>query len=497
MECENGVLLVDEPTVSACAGRFDRVPIAWRLPWDGTDPVDWYAKLAATAPASFLLESDGRGRYTFFGRGGALVVGKDNVLTVTGGGMAARRRGNLLERLREVFAARRAPTLPGLPPFFGGFVGYVAYDAARAIERLPARAVDDLALPEVYLMEAREVVAVDHEARAVYLIVCADPAQRGEWAAARERLERLAACLDGPAAGRERLLEAWRPADAPPAPRYSFTRAGFEAAVRRVQDYIAAGDVFQVNLSVRRSQPLEVPPFAVYCALRRLNPSPYMGYLRFPDLEIVCGSPELLLRVTGEEVATRPIAGTRRRGRTPEEDEALARELLASEKERAEHVMLVDLQRNDLGRVAAYGTVRVDELMTVERYSHVMHLVSHVRGRRRPDADEIDCLRAVFPGGTITGAPKVRTMEIIEELEPVRRGPYTGSIGWFGYQGNMTLNIVIRTLVAKDGWAHVQAGAGIVIDSQPAAEYEECVNKAQALWQAVEESRAEVSTRGG
>ncbi|GAB6932084.1 aminodeoxychorismate synthase, component I [Calditerricola satsumensis] len=495
MEREDGVRLVDEPTDSLYAGRFTRVPVAWRLPWDGTDPLEWYGRLAAGAPASFLLDSGGRGRYTFFGRGEVLVVGKGDALTVTRGGVVARCRGNLLDRLREVLAARRAPTCPELPPFFGGFVGYVAYDVARAIERLPARAADDLALPEVYLMEAREVVAVDHEARAVYLIVCVNPAEPGGGAAARERLERLAARLERPAAAD--ALHSWRPADATSEVRHSFTRDGFEAAVRRVQDYIAAGDVFQVNLSVRRSQPLDVPPFAVYRTLRRLNPSPYMGYLRFPDLEIVCGSPELLVRVTGEEVATRPIAGTRRRGRTPEEDEALARELLASEKERAEHVMLVDLQRNDLGRVAVYGTVRVDELMVIERYSHVMHLVSHVRGRRRPDADLVDCLRAVFPGGTITGAPKVRTMEIIEELEPVRRGPYTGSIGWFGYQGDMTLNIVIRTLVAKDGWAHVQAGAGIVIDSQPAAEYEECLNKARALWQAVEESRAEVRARGG
>ncbi|RKQ83492.1 anthranilate synthase component I family protein, partial [Brockia lithotrophica] len=371
---------------------------------------------------------------------------------------------------------------------------YVAYDAARAIERLPVRAVDDLALPEVYLMETREVVAINHEARDVNLIVCADPAEPGGWTAARKRLERLAARLEQPAA--VDALYAWRPAAATLEPRYSFTRAGFEAAVRRVQDYIAAGDVYQVNLSVRRSQPLEVSPYAVYRVLRRLNPSPYMGYLRFPDLEIVCDSPELLVRVTDEELATRPIAGTRRRGWTSEEDEALERELLASEKERTEHAMLVDLVRNDLGRVAVYGTVRVDELMVVERYSHVMHLVSHVRGRRQPDASAVDVLRAVFPGGTITGAPKVRAMEIIEELEPVRRGPYTGSLGWFGYQGDITLNIVIRTLVAKDGWAHVQTGAGIVIDSQPAAEYEESLNKAEALWEAVEESLAEVGRRG-
>ncbi|HEY8343257.1 MAG TPA: aminodeoxychorismate synthase, component I [Calditerricola sp.] len=495
MEREHGVLLVDKPTVSLFAGRFARVPVVWRLPWDGTDPLEGYKRLAADAPASFFLESGGRGRYTFFGRGEALVVGKGDALKVTRGEVVARCYGNLFDRLREILAARRAPAWPELPPFFGGFVGYVAYDAVRAFERLPARAVDDLALPEVYLMEAREVVAVDHEARAVYLIVCVDPAEPGGWAAACERLARLAARLERPAA--PDALLSWRPAAGRSEARHSFTRDDFEAAVRRVQAYIAAGDVFQVNLSVRRSQPLDVPPFAVYRTLRRLNPSPYMGYLRFPELEIVCGSPELLVRVTGEEVATRPIAGTRRRGRTPEEDEALARDLLVSEKERAEHVMLVDLQRNDLGRVSVYGTVSVDELMVIERYSHVMHLVSHVRGRRRPDADLIDCLRAVFPGGTITGAPKVRTMEIIDELEPVRRGPYTGSIGWFGYQGDMTLNIVIRTLVAKDGWAHVQAGAGIVIDSQPAAEYEECLNKAQALWQAVEESRAEVCARGG
>ncbi len=262
-------------------------------------------------------------------------------------------------------------------------------------------------------------------------------------------------------------------------------------AVRRVQRYIAAGDVFQVNLSVRQSQPLVTHPFAVYKQLRMLNPSPYMAYLHTPEFQVVSGSPELLVRKRGWRLETRPIAGTRSRGRTAAEDEQIARKLLASEKERAEHAMLVDLERNDLGRVCAYGTVRVDEWMTVEKYSHVMHIVSHVSGTMTTEHDAFSVIRAMFPGGTITGAPKVRTMEIIEELEPVRRGLYTGSIGWIDFQGNMELNIAIRTMVVKDGLAHVQAGAGIVIDSNPEHEYKECLKKAAALWKAKELSEAE------
>ncbi|WP_316503402.1 MULTISPECIES: anthranilate synthase component I family protein [Paenibacillus] len=265
----------------------------------------------------------------------------------------------------------------------------------------------------------------------------------------------------------------------------AFTQKKFQQAVQAIQDYIRQGDVFQVNLSLRQEAPLSSSPEEVYEWLRRLNPSPYMGLLRSPGFALSSASPELLVKLHGDEVSARPIAGTRRRGHTPAEDDAMEAELRGSEKERAEHIMLVDLERNDIGRVAAYGTVHVPELMTVERYSHVMHLVSQVNGRLADEKDAYDVIAALFPGGTITGAPKVRTIEIIEELEPVRRGPYTGSMGWIDYSGNMELNIIIRTLVVQDGIGYIQTGAGIVIDSDPYREYRECHNKAKAIVKAV------------
>jgi para-aminobenzoate synthetase component 1 len=269
--------------------------------------------------------------------------------------------------------------------------------------------------------------------------------------------------------------------------RFSLPKPQYMDAVERIRDYIASGDVFQVNISVRQSKPLRAAPERVYEALRRLNPSPYMAFLRLPGGErIVSGSPELLVRLEHGRLSTRPIAGTRPRGKNDGEDVELRDELLLSEKERAEHIMLVDLERNDLGRISTFGTVRVKELMAVEQYSHVMHIVSEVEGELAEGKDAFDCIAAVFPGGTITGAPKIRTMEIIEELEPVRRGVYTGAIGWIDYNGNMELNITIRTLVYADSTAHVQSGAGIVIDSDPEKEFVESLNKAKALWKAVE-----------
>lgn len=260
----------------------------------------------------------------------------------------------------------------------------------------------------------------------------------------------------------------------------------FKEAVSRIQDYISKGDVFQVNLSVRQTRPIGVEAIDVYDQLRQLNPSPYMAFIHTPDYQIVSGSPELLVKKNGQEISTRPIAGTRSRGADEAEDLRLAEELIQNEKERAEHVMLVDLERNDLGRVAEYGSVEVNEFMVIEKYSHVMHIVSNVRGVLAQGKSPYDVIDAVFPGGTITGAPKIRTMEIIEELEPVRRGLYTGSIGWIGFNGDMELNIVIRTMLVKDGKAHVQAGAGIVIDSNPKHEYKESLKKAMALWKAKE-----------
>jgi para-aminobenzoate synthetase component 1 len=270
-----------------------------------------------------------------------------------------------------------------------------------------------------------------------------------------------------------------------------FEKADFEAAVVRIQDYIRAGDVFQVNLSLRLQKALQTAPERVYEWLRVVNPSPYMGVIRAADFAIVSASPELLIAREGTRLSTRPIAGTRRRGASEAEDRAMRDELLHSEKERAEHIMLVDLERNDLGRISRFGSVKVDELMSIEYYSHVMHIVSEVTGELAEDKDTYDAIAAVFPGGTITGAPKIRTMEIIEELEPVRRGPYTGSMGWIDYAGNMEFNIIIRTMVAHEGTAYVQAGAGIVIDSIPEREYKESLNKAKAIWKAIQYAERE------
>nr|WP_271753881.1 anthranilate synthase component I family protein [Cohnella sp. JJ-181] len=481
----------------------DRVPL-WRGAWE------------RSGDSAFVLESGKGGRYTFLGiRPSAVLTGRGDQAELLrcggdGPGQAAERlSGDPVSVVREIMRRYRAPADTGLPMFIGGAVGYWSYDVARSLERLPQTAADELGLPDYVFLLIDELWIVDHEAGELYLAVHADPGIAPSDA-------ELAAAYDAAGACAARMKADWdaivAAATAPEAAsalasargllaeeglaldveafarglRTSFSKEAFERAVRRIQQYIGQGDVFQVNLSLRQTMPVTASPEALYEWLRLINPSPYMGLLRLPGFSLVSASPELLVKRQGERVSMRPIAGTRRRGRTPEEDAAMADELLASVKERAEHIMLVDLARNDLGRVSAYGSVHVPELMTIERYSHVMHLVSQVEGRVAPDKDSLDVLAASFPGGTITGAPKIRTMEIIEELEPVRRGAYTGSIGWIDYAGNMEFNIVIRTMVAKDGLCHIQAGAGIVIDSDPEREFYECLHKAKALWKAVQ-----------
>lgn len=419
-----------------------------------------------------------------------------------------------LEAVRGWMRRHLAPRVSGAPPFAGGCVGFWGYDVARSLERLPELAEDDLGLPDYAFLLVNELWVVDHEQAALYCclhvpVPDSPQAATQAYADAVARADAMKRTWDGiaSAASNERGQAAVRQmeqalsrdelhidVEAFEGIRTATSKEDFERAVRRIQQYIAQGDVFQVNLSLRMSRSVESRPEELYEWLRRVNPSPYMSFLRFPDFQLVSASPELLVKLDGERMSTRPIAGTRRRGRTPEEDAAMEAELLANAKERAEHVMLVDLERNDLGRVAAYGTVKVPELLTIERYSHVMHLVSQVEGRLARGKDAYDVLAAAFPGGTITGAPKIRTMEIIEELEPVRRGPYTGSLGWIDYAGNMEFNIIIRTMAVKDGICHIQAGAGIVIDSVPEREFYECMNKAKALWLTVrhgERHRAE------
>jgi len=444
-----------------------------------------YKQLAQNEPYHVLLESGRDGRYSIMGfRPVGIIQGKGNKLTIKYKGQKKQLEGNPLLLMKQWFTQFQVQPLSDGPDFQGGAIGYFSYDCARFIEKLPNLSKDDLQIPDLYFLIFDDVFIYDHLHEMLHIVT---HYAEGE----KDRAEHCLALYESlwleEAPGIERASFTPIPVDG----NVSMTEGQFIEAVQKVRDYIAQGDVFQVNLSVRQSKPLLTHPFSIYEKLRVVNPSPYMAYLQFPEFQVVSGSPELLVKKKGNVISTRPIAGTRSRGATPEEDERIAGELIGNEKEQAEHVMLVDLERNDLGRVCKYGTVKVDEFMTIEKYSHVMHIVSHVSGELADGKDAFDAIRAVFPGGTITGAPKVRTMEIIEELEPVRRGIYTGSIGWIGFNGDMELNIVIRTLVAKDGLAHVQAGAGIVIDSRPEYEYKECLKKAFALWKAKELSEAE------
>lgn len=362
------------------------------------------------------------------------------------------------------------------PYFTGGLVGFLSYDSARYFEEIPDIAEDDLRIDDVTLFAVDSYILFDHLKRRA--LCCSVPDSREPAALLAERV--LAALARHPLVG-----------NSPAAVRVgafssNFSEAAFRQAVEKAKEYIFAGDIYQVNISQRLSAPIEGDPFSVYLVLRDINPSPFAAYMDLGDLRIAGCSPERLVQLRGDSAQTRPIAGTYRRGSNSAEDEALRRRLLADAKERAEHIMLVDLERNDLGRVCGYGSVRVDELMVTESYSHVNHIVSNVKGVLRPGLDQFDLLAACFPGGTITGCPKVRTMEVIEELEPVRRGIYTGAMGYFGYDGNMDLNIVIRTMLVKEGQAYVQAGAGIVADSVPSREYGETLRKAQALLEAAE-----------
>jgi para-aminobenzoate synthetase component I len=454
---------------------------------------EWFAAykhLSKNKTHQVLLESGRGGQYSIIGLDPfAIIEGKGDTLTVKKGEHEEIKKGKLLDSLKEVMAPYKTAVIPGIPSFQGGAIGYLSYDIVREIERLPVLAEDDLALPDLFFMLFHDVFIYEHKEEKMWVIVHGEQVDSAD--------------LDDRLKGYE---QAWKSSRPETAWNYqvqktthrnsaSMSEVEFGEAVEKIKEYIAAGDVFQVNLSVRQSKGLTCEAMHVYETLRKLNPSPYMSYLHTPAFQFVSASPELLVKKQGIEVSTRPIAGTRSRGKDAEEDQQLAASLIENEKERAEHVMLVDLERNDLGRVCEYGSVEVNELMVIEKYSHVMHIVSNVRGKLSAEHDLYEVIRATFPGGTITGAPKVRTMEIIEELEPVRRGIYTGSIGWIGFNDEMELNITIRTMVCKDGQAHVQAGAGIVIDSNPRHEYKESSKKARALWYALELSEEELRER--
>jgi para-aminobenzoate synthetase component 1 len=469
--------------------HLERKPLAKKAAYN-LDFFKQYQHLSKHEEYHAFLESGRGGRYSIAGlKPAAIVRGKDSVLTIQTNDTAEERNGNLLDTFRDWFSAYTSVKDEELPDFQGGAIGFFSYDCVRYFEKLEQHSKDDLDTPDLFFLLFDDLAVYDHQEREVWLIT--HYRQDNEVEEAKRRIAEMERSwtevrpepfIHKPATPKEEALQS------------AFTKESFMEAVEKIKEYIENGDVFQVNLSVRQTQPLGVHPLKIYETLRELNPSPYMAYLELKDFQIVSGSPELLVKIDGEKASTRPIAGTRSRGENEEEDTKLANELIQNEKEQAEHVMLVDLERNDLGRVCKYGTVEVNEFMVIEKYSHVMHIVSNVQGTLAEGKDYIDVFKGVFPGGTITGAPKIRTMEIIEELEPSRRGIYTGSIGWIGYNGDMELNIVIRTLLAKDGHAYIQSGAGIVIDSNPKHEYKESLKKAQALLRAKELSEEENMT---
>jgi len=480
----------------ACRGWYRRVATR-------ASPLKLFEALYAERPYAFLYESlearGTRGRYSFLGaRPRAVFEARRDQYTLRSGqrlDVVQAGRGAPLDALRRLIP--RQSDTPPVAPFCGGAVGYLSYDAVRWCENLPARHADDAGVPDACFLFPQEVICFDHLEKVVHVLLFMDGGQPARFEQIVAALARIAdADREGEPPGEPRLgPDLALPADPDPAGstaleasamRSNMTQAEFEAMVLRAKEYILAGDVFQVVLSQRLEFPLTAPPQRLYKALRDTNPSPYMYYLRLGELHIAGSSPEILVKLIGRKVVTRPLAGTRRRGRTAEEDEALAAELRADPKERAEHVMLVDLGRNDLGRVCEYGSVRLTETLEIERHSKVMHLVSNVEGWLRDGLDAFDVFRAVFPAGTVSGAPKVRAMQIIDELEPDRRGVYAGAIGYFSLLGDLDLCIAIRTIVMHGGRGYIQAGAGIVADSVPAREYDETLNKARALWRAVQ-----------
>ncbi len=474
------------------AGTGNLIPVYREILADMDTPVSAFRKID-DGQTAFLLESIEGGekwaRYSFLGSGPARVFrSRDTTYEILANGVLEEHGScaDPLSKLREMMAAYQPVEVPGLPRFFGGAVGYLGYDMVRFVEELPDNNPRQIDSWDACFMFTERLLIFDNMRQKVK-VVCnvhlqdgADP--QAAYLQAQQQIEQLIAQLRRPLA-----------ADNPPPGgdgkqelAANFSKADFKAAVEQCKEYIRAGDIFQVVISQRFSCPLQVDPFDIYRALRTINPSPYMYFLRFGESLVVGASPEVLVRKEGEQVDVRPIAGTLPRGATPAEDLVLEQKLLADPKERAEHIMLVDLGRNDVGRVAVGGSVEVSELMVIERYSHVMHIVSNVRGKLRPGLDSFDVFRAAFPAGTLSGSPKIRAMEIIDELEPSRREVYGGAVGYFSFSGNMDLAIAIRTLQIEQGQVYLQAGAGIVADSDPEMEYQETLNKARGVKRAIE-----------
>ncbi|KAF0192414.1 MAG: anthranilate synthase component I [Gammaproteobacteria bacterium] len=473
------------------AAGFNRIPVVREVPADLDTPLSTYLKLA-DGPYSYLFESvqggEKWGRYSIIGLPCTTIVRvRDNDVELLHDGTVDETI-SVQDPLAwiESFKGRfRSPQLRDLPKFTGGLVGYFGYDTVRYIEPRIRNCPnpDTVGTPDILLMVSDEVVVFDNLAGKLYLIVHADPKQADAWGKAKQRLDALVALLRAPLQPETRQHPVAQVDEEDF--KSDFSREQFEAAVGRAKEYIVEGDIMQVVLSQRLSIPFSAAPLSLYRALRRLNPSPYMYYLDLGGFHIVGSSPEILVRLEDDLVTVRPIAGTRRRGRSEQEDRNLEQDLLSDPKELAEHLMLVDLGRNDVGRVAETGTVTLTEKMVVERYSHVMHIVSNVTGRLTPGRTAIDVLRATFPAGTVSGAPKVRAMEIIDELEPVKRGIYAGAVGYLGWGNNMDTAISIRTAVIKDQTLHIQVGAGIVADSVPSLEWKETMSKGRAIFRAV------------
>jgi anthranilate synthase component 1 len=500
----------------ALAKEHTLVPVCRTLAADLETPVSAFLRAAWPERECFMLESvengEQVGRYTFIGLAPfKRIVARGREITITEGRKVVQTEDDIFAVLRRALSGHKPARLPGLPPFSAGAVGFFSYDAVRQIERLPEKAKDELGVPDACLLFFDEVLAFDHVRKEIWLVVTADVTKHkpsDAYEKAVKRLDKLEARLGQPLP----KLPSGPQAKGKLKVRYRTAKKDYLAAVARTKEYIGAGDIFQAVISQRFDVEPEADSFQVYRALRTVNPSPYMYFLRFapegplgglPDqakhsskklkpttvVELAGSSPELLVRVNKGKVEYRPIAGTRPRGTTEEEDEAMADEMLHDEKERAEHVMLVDLGRNDVGRVSQFGSVKVDRLMFVERYSHVMHIVSTIEGRLKPELTAVDALRACFPAGTLSGAPKVRAMEIIEELEPTRRGTYGGAVLYADFSGNLDSCIAIRSMLAIGGKGYVQSGAGIVADSVPELEHQESINKAQAVIRAIERAR--------
>ena len=457
------------------------VPVYKEIVADLETPVSAFLKLNRGGP-SFLLESveggDRIGRYSF--------IGVEPYRIVRVGPEA---QEDPLQAAAAELSRYKVAAVTGLPKFSGGAVGYVGYEAITRFEELPSPETDNLNIPVAFFMMTDTMLVFDHVTHRIKVVshVRLNGNIEDSYQQAGRKIDDVIVKLNGPLPSQD-TTTVRHPAQ--PSMTSNFSKTTFEDAVCRIKEYITAGEAIQVVLSQRLSRPTQAAPFEIYRALRTINPSPYMFYLDFVDFQLIGASPEILVRVDDDVVVTRPLAGTRPRGKSAEDDMRLEQELRTDEKERAEHIMLVDLGRNDIGRVSEPGTVEVSELMDVERYSHVMHLVTNVQGKLRKDMTAFDALRACFPAGTVSGAPKIRAMEIIAEFEPERRGAYAGAAGYFSFSGNMDMAIAIRTIVLKDGVAYVQAGGGIVYDSVPEREYEESLNKAQATLKAIEQAEA-------